>query len=218
MRGRLSMTSLYDVNGLVPDIRRQRVIPSVTHPAASIIEGRVPRPNPVSPYKGMVVGPEGRTPRVNAADLKIMRVTERWIPRRWPQMLSDDLSPITPRATPDLSFTPGVVQSSAAPSGGFWATIASGLSSAVAGVLPAFAQVQTARLMTTQNAALLRQAGTQLYTPGNIQTLQQQAEFEAAQRLINQGRTTGATSLPISGTMLAVLGVGALGLYLARKK
>lgn len=200
MRGRLSIVDLAGTRGLVPDIRRASIAPSIKTPAARVIEGR--------------------TPRLNAAGGKPFK----WAPRRWAPSLSDDLEPIIPRAMPEISLTPLVAPvltpsaSTAAPSGGFWSGIASGLSQAVQGILPSLAQVGAARVMTTQQAALLRQQGQQLYTPANINTLMSQAQFEAAQRQVEQGRQLGTTSLPLSGTALALIGGAGLVLYLAMRK
>jgi len=102
--------------------------------------------------------------------------------------------------------------------GGFWANIGNALSNVVSGVLPVVAQVQAQKYIAGQQAQLLRVQGSQLYTPQNIQTLQSQAEFEAAQRRVDFGRQTGTMGLPISGTTLAII-AGALGLgYLAMRK
>lgn len=200
MRGRLSIVDLAGARGLIPGIRRASIAPSIKAPVAPIIEGRVARPvtsEPIDKRPGM-----------------------RWAVRRWAPSLSDDLAPIVPRAMPEFSLTPLVAPTTAAPAsgGGFWSGLASGLSQAVQGILPSLAQVGAARVMTSQQAALLRQQGQQLYTPANINTLMSQAQFEAAQRQVEQGRQLGTTSLPLSGTALALIGGAGLVLYLAMRK
>lgn len=206
MRGRLSIATLAGVRNVVPGIETEPIRPSLAHPVRPIIRTTAepgPRPTPL-PMNRMI-----QHIRAN-----------RWNPRRWNLNLGEDIQPIAPRAAIDAYTVPLVatVPTTTAPAGGFWQGITSGLSSAISGILPGLAQLGAARVMTSQQAALLRTQGTQLYTPGNIQTLQQQAAFEAAQRQVEQGRQLGSTSLPLSGTTMAIVGGGLLAVYLLARK
>lgn len=214
MRGRLSIVDLAGVRPLVPDLIRSRVAPT------AYVEGTTPKEHPI------------RKSRMNFADRKALQVTERWIPRRWNAALSDDLVPLETRVAIDQELsmpgfvssipyvkpgayqintsTPSYAQAAPAPAPDFWSSLGSGLSRAVSGVLPGLVQLQTAKVLNKQGAAV--------YTPAATNTLYQQAQYEAAQRQIEQGRQLGTTSMPLSTTALAVLGVGGLVLYLAMRK
>jgi len=117
-----------------------------------------------------------------------------------------------------VSTAASAATSVATNAGGFWANIGQTLTNVVSGVLPVVAQVQAQKYLVKQQSQLLKTQGSLLYTPQNIQTLQSQAEFEAAQRQVDFGRQTGAMGLPISATTLAIIGGAGLVLYLAMRK
>lgn len=215
MRGRLSIAQLFGVKGLVPGLNRPLPFPSQAAPRPSFfksLEGRIAKINALNP--GIVKNVEGRIPKPAPMNPTIPAQGRELFIRRWNlQTLSDDLSPITPRDTSSIpSLVPGVAPAyTPAPSGGgFWNTIASGITGVLSSVVPAVTQIKTQQILTQQ--------GAKLYTPANITTLQHQAEYEAMQRQIDQGRQLNTTSLPMSGTALAMVAGAGLLVYLIAKK
>ena len=102
---------------------------------------------------------------------------------------------------------------------GFWNPIASSLSSAISGAIPAIASVQVAKIQAGQTASLLREQ-SKLYTPQNFATLQAQGSFEAQARANAAAAAAGTTSAPMTtGTLLALggLALGAVFLLTRRK-
>ena len=114
------------------------------------------------------------------------------------------------------SYMPAYGMSEDAP--GFWSSITGALSNTIQAAIPALATVQVAKLQANQTASLLRsQAG--LYTPQNLQTLQMQGAFEAAQRANMAAAAAGSTSAPMTtGTLIAVGGLVLGGIFLLSRK
>lgn len=217
MFGKLSMAVLAGAKPLVPGIRRAMVSPSLQvvkrNYVGQVIQsgqgsfsrlamavkdanGKIPTEGKIQaiPNSGVVSRiPEG---------VKRISPPKNYF-RRWSN-LGDDLV-LTPLPSP--------IVPKPASTGGFWSDLGKGISSAIGGLLPAVAQVKAAQVLTSQQSQLLQQQGQMLYTPANIQTLNAQAQYEAAQRQIELGRATGATSLPLSATTIAI-GLGAVGLLM----
>lgn len=203
MRGRLDIFQAAGVRPLVPGLRRNTIEASVRHRAHPIIDKAPP--------------PTGLLGRLFSAVGS----------RRWAAGLGDDLELIPTRATidvPSLSplaapsympsgFTPVAVPSASSSAPDFWSSISSGVGKAVASVLPAFAQVKTAQVLSKEQGNLIRTQGANLYTPSNMDTLVRQAQFEQAQRTIDANRMAGSTGLPIDLTTIALIAGGGLLLW-----
>ena len=96
---------------------------------------------------------------------------------------------------------------------GVWESIGKALSGVVSTVAP----IYTAGIVSKAQASSLKQQAT-LYTPQNIQTLYNQQQFEAAQRGVDLGRSTGSTSAPIPWVPIGIAAAALVGGYFIFRK
>lgn len=102
---------------------------------------------------------------------------------------------------------------------GFWDDISSGIGQVVSSAAPAFLQIELAKQQARAQGNALTVAGSTLYTPQNLATLQMQGQYEMLQR---SNAAAAATNQIIPGVSPWVLLAGVVGLgsvlFLASRK